>query len=613
MGKSKSSMAEIEKELGEHLVKTKYGHPEISDTLLHEVRSLQASIIAKQLYATIPARLSLSLILAINSNGPVLDSIQSEFLKFFDGRNSSENLLLSLNGTAARYVNAVSEKWDRWTWKLSYAEDVARRLGLVDKCDHISFGSVKSCQFSAKGLLADTNLKVFVTCISSEISIENQIEDLEGADKVSGLAILVFALLGDFSQLRRRLLTRNHIRIMATISQEDIIACSMHQRSMLTLSQFVSSQLPLKVLSPYRDVGAAENTFVGRNEELQTVLRSYNQHFCITGPRRIGKTSLLRRLQSAINIEKLVPGTVAVLVDATVIRRLRQIRKAIWDGVSKVLEERGIESGTPDSDDDDLSSLSLEFGKWRKNGLTVLLLIDEIDSLLENREESIAFEAFLRTIGNSRSGRFVLCGYTTLAERVRDRRSSLFNLLETVVLGPVSKPAAVDLVNTPMASLGLKVEPGVADRLTNACSFIPWLIQAVCNRLLQSQEIEQSRRLTLSAFEDVFSSAEVTALLLESVKDPSLKLLPKIVLNCIAFLGPGSVSEDRIVDEIQRRASHVRYSDIMASISILTETYMLRETMTGFCYYVDATCDRLRSNESNLTTKINRLLGDLRR
>ena len=611
-------MVEIEKELHEHLVKTGYGHYEISSMLVKEIETLQASAIAKQLYSTILGRLSLSLILEITFDGPVVsslhgDAIHDEFLKFFGGRNSTENLLLSLSGTAARYVNAVSEKWDRWTWKLRYAEDIAKRIGLTDKCEHVCFGTVMSCQFSAKGFLADSNLKVFVTCLSSEVSIQEQIEDLEGSGKVSGLAVLVFALLGDYSQLRRRLQVRNHIRMMATVSQDDVIACSVRPHSIPPLSQLVSNQLPLKILSPYRDVGAAERTFVGRNEELQTVLRSYNQHFCITGPRRIGKTSLLRRLQSAINDENLVPGTVAVHVDATVIRRIRQIRKAICDGASQVLEPRSIEFGVIDPDEDDLSSLSLAFAKWRKEGVTVLLLIDEIDTLLAQRDESIAFESCLRTIGNSRSGRFILCGYTILAERVRDRRSSLFNLFETVVLGPVSKPAAVDLVSTPMAHLGVTLESGVADRIATACSFIPWLIQAVCNRLLQSPEIELTRRLTLSAFEDVFCSSEVATMLLESVKDPSLDVLSRIILFCIAFLGPGSVSEERVVEEIQRRASHVRYSDIMASINILTETYMLRETTSGYCFYVEATCDRLRAMEANLTMKIDRLIGDLRR
>ena len=102
-------------------------------------------------------------------------------------------------------------------------------------------------------------------------------------------------------------------------------------------------------------------------------------------------------------------------------------------------------------------------------------------------------------------------------------------------------------------------------------------------------------------------------MLLESVKDPSLDVLSRIILFCIAFLGPGSVSEERVVEEIQRRASHVRYSDIMASINILTETYMLRETTSGYCFYVEATCDRLRAMEANLTMKIDRLIGDLRR
>lgn len=583
--------------------------PNMSKELQNECRRLDVSALEKRIFEAVCERLSLSFLNELD-DPHIDDGLLKAFEKHFEwarGRNIHELCRL-----ANAYIGAELEDAMQSSAKQIYAKLFAERLGLVDEkpCDDCP--TIAGVRFGSNGILSRSNFLVWCICISSEADVDYQIDRFLGAcGNDPFIDISIFLLLGDQAKLVRHIAKRMKGRHSIAVADSEIVSDFFtSSRGLSEIRQRIISTLPISVVSPYRSEGAAGDTFVGRRAEIERILTSYHSEFCILGPRKIGKTSLLGEIKAVIDKSR-ARDQIAVHVDAQSSKTLKNFQRAIYGSfearTSDLLPYEEI-----DYDEDFFTSFTDRLLLLSTKGYRVTFLVDEIDEILKCADRD-AVESFLRSTANRRLARFVVFGYTTLNRRIKNGTSAIYNLFERITLGPLDLPAAFQLINDPMTDLGVRFEsPQLPKTIIDLCSSIPWLIQYMCNMLLESIHGMKQREITERIIMQVFESPEFSRTLTNTVLgDESLGVIHRLIIYVFIALGQETCTESELVRAINSQAYELPYSRIEQALQHLTETYVFRNTSTGYRFFVDQQRRVLMS--SDIEQKINYLLRDLRR
>ena len=163
--------------------------------------------------------------------------------------------------------------------------------------------------------------------------------------------------------------------------------------------------------------------FYGRKRELDLVLAGANRHFAIFGARRIGKTSLAMQLRSRLQQSD---RRSVIFVSCCLSHTARDLAGQILRAAEP---EMALRSHT------DLPRALLR--TLARVGNSVLIL-DEFDGLLagaSGTQDDVA--SLLREIANSTETQMLLSGYRLVYRTLQSRDSFLYNLFDTIHLGPL--------------------------------------------------------------------------------------------------------------------------------------------------------------------------------
>ncbi|MAS92468.1 MAG: hypothetical protein CMO55_04660 [Verrucomicrobiales bacterium] len=228
--------------------------------------------------------------------------------------------------------------------------------------------------------------------------------------------------------------------------------------------------------SPYSVSGevADSEMFYGRKELLRTLLHAERLGRIVVGPRRMGKTSLLRRLEERTKEERknVIPVFVDMMGISNERRAIRSFQKAVnWTGDSGVTLGEAVE-------------------KWARSlpsGKHGLVLIDEADGLVSaDRGNEYRILTALRSLQQDRVCSFVLAGFRNLYRETLNQKSPLFNFANCEVLGALDSNAAIELAREPMQRLGVEYhDSDLVPELTTPLGNNPSLIQGACIRMLE--------------------------------------------------------------------------------------------------------------------------------
>jgi len=279
------------------------------------------------------------------------------------------------------------------------------------------------------------------------------------------------------------------------------------------------------------------DSFFGRKTEMLRVLNSPSGNFIILGARTIGKTSLLLTIRDRINTGLERGGTIAVFADATQNRQLRHFQRSLMQAILKETEQRGVETDWIDPGEEFFEDLAAAL---RQSGQRYLFLIDEVDNLLQDPKIN-RLEEFVRTMSTTGFGRFVLSGYRNLRERTEDRDSFFFNLFEPMVLSPLVRAEANELVRTQMERIFVASENDqVVDSIPDRGSTFASYLQRMCHLLLSRlDEPGRDRTISMEDVAAVYENEEFTTAITSAVtvsRDRALDVLERIILllGCVA-------------------------------------------------------------------------------
>jgi hypothetical protein len=256
----------------------------------------------------------------------------------------------------------------------------------------------------------------------------------------------------------------------------DIIAEGSTQR---LVEVMLRQGVGLYSLSPYVVNGPVpERMFFGREQEVKVISQNLvDRDYAVLGGRRIGKSSILQRLDRLLNAD---PRYFALYINCEDKMDRREFLEALAGNL-------GVELDSAESRS--FRDVVVPFIK-ASSGKRLVFLLDEIDELLAREAEAPDGPRLFKTFrGLSHEGtcRFVFSGSRTLYSHLHDSRSPFFNFCDSLILRPLDEKSVTEIVTKPMRQLGIAIpeEEQFIQRLVTLTSSHPNLAQWVCDRLVK--------------------------------------------------------------------------------------------------------------------------------
>jgi len=248
-------------------------------------------------------------------------------------------------------------------------------------------------------------------------------------------------------------------------------------------------QADLSKVSPFILSNATPSRmFFGRQREAATTLATIaTNSVAILGSRRIGKTSMLRRLRDDLIDASFSP----YFGDCQTVRT--------WQDFAKLAQrEWGIEVAA-DFTPNHLVDLVGELEK-KSSGPTVIVL-DEVDQLLmwdaEHSEDSVpeAFFRSCRAISQSGKAQFIFSGERAISQKIWDPQSPHWNFCRPIQLTQLPKSDASELFLSPLIGLGIELtdQSKITELVWTYTSGHPQLVQYLGDKVLRSIDVEKHK------------------------------------------------------------------------------------------------------------------------
>jgi hypothetical protein len=262
------------------------------------------------------------------------------------------------------------------------------------------------------------------------------------------------------------------------------------------LRDLVLDQVSLTTVSPFYTRGPVpEHMFFGREREINEVRSKLRTHsVALIGGRRIGKTSTLQRIQRLLKPPD--SDYVPYYLDC---HGATQYRSFFWL-INRRWEVDIPQTAYPVQFEDVVTALQA-----RHPGKNIVILFDEVDSLLEFDRQTDNQETLFRTfrsLSNEKRCQYVFSGEKWLMRAIANPYSALFNFAQAVRLEPLPPKVVHHLVADPFEMLNVWMEQSeqVIDRIYQISAGHPNIVQMICQAMVEKLD-EDPANANLLSFE----------------------------------------------------------------------------------------------------------------
>jgi AAA+ ATPase superfamily predicted ATPase len=288
-----------------------------------------------------------------------------------------------------------------------------------------------------------------------------------------------------------------------------------------------------------RALGAAD--LVNRQEELRRVKTSIEQggKLFVIGPRRFGKTSILRAARDELATEKIgilmlnVQGYTSIeeLVRG-IIAGAATLSGNLTTGVKAVKKFFGRFNPSITINPDGTVTASLGLKPPEEKGGQAPLLIDALDRLEKLAEASgkqiglvlDEFQHLLKLGGDGIEGQlraavqmhqhlgYVFAGSQTtlITDMVSNHARPFYRLGENLFVGPIPRPEFMEFLRRGFSGLGIEVDPAALDRILDLAEDVPYNVQGLARACWQELRDQSLPALTPAIVQAVYDSLLVT-------------------------------------------------------------------------------------------------------
>lgn len=325
----------------------------------------------------------------------------------------------------------------------------------------------------------------------------------------------------------------------------------------------ILEQIDLSVVSPYVTSGPVpERMFFGRDYELKVLMRTLQDaSYALVGGRKIGKTSILNKLQRLI--ERSGSMTAFYLdchgvIDHETFFQALQIATSIT---------------APSADPQAMRPLLVRLRRQRGlgNGLIVFLL-DEAEYLVryDVQHRGRLFQV-LRALAHEGQCRFVICGERHLNHALHDPASPLFNTCRIMRLAYLAPRDVRRIIVEPMQEMGVVFEDreALVEAVIEMTSCHPNLVQAVCQGLIHEINARGDRHIRQDDLDRVRQAVGYPDLFLEVVWG-NASTLERLIT--VTMIGRGSFSLEQVRGALAAQGCHCGVSEIARALGNLELT-----------------------------------------
>jgi len=249
--------------------------------------------------------------------------------------------------------------------------------------------------------------------------------------------------------------------------------------------------------NPYWNSGMIEETkyFFGRKNEIETIFNrirpSRPQCVSIVGERKVGKSSLLyyvlksdKRRHELPHHEKYIFAYFSFqqCLSVTVEEFWRMLYQELED---KLPDAIGIERVEDNKTFENMAET------LHNSGYRLILLLDEFDKILKNRNFESDFLSYLRYIAENPdySVAYVISTKKSLKDlcQIDLPGSPFFNIFTPIYLGLFQEDEALDIIKIPSAEEGIPLEEE-KDFILKYAGLFPFFIQLLCRKLFEHKK-----------------------------------------------------------------------------------------------------------------------------
>jgi photosystem II stability/assembly factor-like uncharacterized protein len=297
--------------------------------------------------------------------------------------------------------------------------------------------------------------------------------------------------------LKRVIKAAPYAHDFVVLSNNDVIDILIAKSAERGLAEKIGGQIDLNFISPFIVNGPVPpQMFFGREKEIrQLVDHASSRNFAIVGNRKIGKTSLLNRVENYLGQQSIY----VLRMDCQTVRQPEDFY-ILFERVSNhPLIER-----TPD----EFGITMMEISKVSQTPL--VLMIDELDDLLdvESRNGESLISVW-RQLANAGVCHFIFCGSKMLALQLRNSASAMFNFPEQITLSYLRREETDEVISRPLETLGVVIQDKkvVLESVWDLTSGHPNVSQFVGRALVEAANRRKDRKIYPEDIEALWSDS----------------------------------------------------------------------------------------------------------
>ncbi|MCC8251184.1 AAA family ATPase [Saccharothrix luteola] len=310
---------------------------------------------------------------------------------------------------------------------------------------------------------------------------------------------------------------------------------------------FVRLSLPFSATQPFRSEKTADvpaEMFYGREQEKGRLLQPGKAPSIIYGGRGMGKSALMHEVESEADGKTLV----VVWFEVDRLPGIDENPDLVWAELAQRLTDKGVGKSLGSQQGNLKDAVPRSIQRWldERSNRRLLILLDEAEGFVDGdapKFSNVSRLLDLKTRTKSRC-QVVFAGLHSVQHY--SVGNSPLSPTGHLRIGPLGSQPAYDLVTQPLAALGYRLDVDDAQQILLHCSYQPYLIQLVAEKLLNRQFASRGNsrvalapppwRITTSQVVDVLSDAETRRELRRALKlTLDLDVRTKVITNVLAL------------------------------------------------------------------------------
>jgi len=382
-------------------------------------------------------------------------------------------------------------------------------------------------------------------------------------------------------QLLDRTLASAHAFSLILLGREDFKQLVTAKEPQKILRAIIFKQIDLTIVSPFMiNEPVPDNMFFGRDHEIKTIMQSIpSASVALVGGRRVGKTSMLKKVERLLNqpVSSFLPYYVDV-ENVTNYNELFKILKWKWPE----------EVGEIDPEPLNFTTVAMRLRRDKP----IIFLLDEVDALLHfdisqgeidiSKSEKL-FRTF-RALANEGLCRFVFSGAKVLNERLSQPSDSpVFNLCgQPLVLGYLARESAEQLVTKPLERMNIELQgqQEIVGTILDISSCHPRLVQYICRRLIETINRERIRYISLRHLHQVIQTSEFKEEYINTIWGQTTPLERIITL----VMGDEPLTREELQRELEKRDIPYTYSALDEALRTLVLYSILKRDNDHYAF-----------------------------